>query len=1082
MARRVDDVARAGGVGDALVLADARSAAAEDARALAAHLRAFDAAPYERLGLDAEAGGEDAGGEKRASTTNEKNSASDSFSKDSIAKASASASFVLDAVFRDPSRTDEAARLARRLLRLAHRAAAEDAENAKSGQKKEALGRESAGRESNAVRTPTSRPPGLRRFALASTNLERYCDALENRLLLRFEAAEREGDRDATRRCAATLGAFDGGRSLTRRFVATRAMFLDVSAVAELETLRAAAPRYGAGLETERDAAEAATRAIDALESFYAATADAAEAEANRAEEIFPDPAEALGALALRVVEQRAGAALDAVGALAAPPPPPACEFFVEGVDEEVVPSRVSAVSSRGPSLVVGPVAEEEEAPAESTSDAAHAGSNAPKHSPKNKPVGPGDPLGTPPGSPARRRNAADAARTRAQHRRGGSRSFSAGSFAEMMGSMTPSASRSSLLAEDGGGLGVPNGPGHFALLAHARLVAGAVSATRAFGERVATRAGSTRSRVAVVAAADGLLARRASPHAALEAACLRGLAADAAREEAEENGGAEEGGKGVGGGEESFSFSSPGFATLARWHAEASARCEIVLAPSRASEIALEAADPRANDSRVSGEGELSDDDREQDFEKMGDESGRRRARAPLGVPGPYGRVMPSDEDVVAAGFVPVRRTDAASDVTATDGTTDGTNETEFAARRKKITAASKKKSAKETASLSARAIANAASLAETATAERALATAYAAAAKALVARTLDRAADACERNVGRIPSSLTSTFARETVDRTCGVVFRAAGACAAGVALTLRRAASAEDAGDARDASRSAAARAGGDAAASAAYAATSATRSGREASRRAFAAFAHDASASVVDALHRGLSALFFAAEKTLRERQAKTDFCPDERAPEAWSTFPGQAPSEACAATIELLEEARRALATALAAAPVFDDGRAAPEERRRGGTTPPPIDDGQEADSGFASSPDPNVRAVGNEMASRLFDAVRAHFSRHKHSMVGALQLRRDLGEFEAWVRRNAVSEFQRERWREEAAACGALAVPAASLPRLLMEREAEAEAVGGEARAKAVVEDFVRVVRLRADYEPAMLIREQNEA
>ena len=83
------------------------------------------------------------------------------------------------------------------------------------------------------------------------------------------------------------------------------------------------------------------------------------------------------------------------------------------------------------------------------------------------------------------------------------------------------------------------------------------------------------------------------------------------------------------------------------------------------------------------------------------------------------------------------------------------------------------------------------------------------------------------------------------------------------------------------------------------------------------------------------------------------------------------------------------------------------------------------------------------------MASRLFDAVRAHFSRHKHSMVGALQLRRDLGEFEAWVRRNAVSEFQRERWREEAAACGALAVPAATLPRLLMEREAEAEAVGG---------------------------------
>ena len=265
--------------------------------------------------------------------------------------------------------------------------------------------------------------------------------------------------------------------------------------------------RRGAGLETERDAANAGPERSTRWSRFTPPPPTR-----RKRRPIAPRKssrtAEALGALALRVVEQRAGAALDAVGALAAPPPPPACEFFVEGVDEEVVPSR-GAFSSRGPSLVVGPVAEEDEGPADATSDAAHAGSNAPKtYSPKNKPVGPGDPLGTPPGSPARRRNAADAARTRAQHRRGGSRSFSAGSFAEMMGSMTPSASRSSLLAEDGGGLGVPNGPGHFALLAHARLVAGAVSATRAFGERVATRAGRR---------------GRASPSSPPRMACWRG-------------------------------------------------------------------------------------------------------------------------------------------------------------------------------------------------------------------------------------------------------------------------------------------------------------------------------------------------------------------------------------------------------------------------------------------------------------------------------------------------------------------------------------------------------------------------------
>ena len=83
---RVGHVVRStSGVGDRLRLADARRAAAEEARALATHLVAFDRAQdFQAL------------------------------------------PHVVDPLFHDPARSAEAARLAQRLLRLAHDAVAED--------------------------------------------------------------------------------------------------------------------------------------------------------------------------------------------------------------------------------------------------------------------------------------------------------------------------------------------------------------------------------------------------------------------------------------------------------------------------------------------------------------------------------------------------------------------------------------------------------------------------------------------------------------------------------------------------------------------------------------------------------------------------------------------------------------------------------------------------------------------------------------------------------------------------------------------------------------------------------------------
>ena len=172
-----------------------------------------------------------------------------------------------------------------------------------------------------------SRPP---RLAVAAHNLERYCDALENRLLSSFESAERARDAEGARAAARTLAQFNGGESLARRFVATRTMFMSVESHAEIETLRAAAPNYtgsdpnapGGRLETSADADAAAESALDALRGFFARARDATRAEADKAREFFPDHRIATAPLAARVVEQRVGAALDAVLPQAPPPPP----------------------------------------------------------------------------------------------------------------------------------------------------------------------------------------------------------------------------------------------------------------------------------------------------------------------------------------------------------------------------------------------------------------------------------------------------------------------------------------------------------------------------------------------------------------------------------------------------------------------------------------------------------------------------------------------------------------------------------------------------------------------------------------
>jgi hypothetical protein len=143
--------------------------------------------------------------------------------------------------------------------------------------------------------------------------LERYCDGLENRLLEKFERYELKRDVVGMRQCARTVSHFNGGASLIQRFVATRPMFLQVEALTRLDALRDSAPAFGSGLADEKEASDAAETALEALEVFFKETLDEATKEVETARVVFPTSSDAVDQLLRRVVEQRAGAAVDAV-------------------------------------------------------------------------------------------------------------------------------------------------------------------------------------------------------------------------------------------------------------------------------------------------------------------------------------------------------------------------------------------------------------------------------------------------------------------------------------------------------------------------------------------------------------------------------------------------------------------------------------------------------------------------------------------------------------------------------------------------------------------------------------------------
>ena len=507
-----------------------------------------------------------------------------------------------------------------------------------------------------------------------------------------------------------------------------------------------------------------------------------------------------------------------------------------------------------------------------------------------------------------------------------------------------------------------------------------------------------------------------------------------------------------------------PGMDRLVRWHAEATERCAVVLAPAppppppprrskKTGKILVTSPMKRAADrarlrtSRLGGgasprstdgasDRARSSDESESDADDADDDSDSDDA-PPVSYVKKLGLDNLDAKDFIRHGFVlPGYLPDGTRKPDAPWADWDGLD-AEFS--NAPDPGVSGNAPGLRDAAATARAIASATSVASIATAEKSVTSAAIREASRLAVSAIDAAVETCERQSGRMTGKTSPT---DVAVGSVGVVLRAVGATREAVNAMREHVLRARDALLARveppyTSARSANSRGGGkggngggiEACSSAAAAA--AVRDACETFAEAFETFERDAGEKVVAALQRGLKSLFYVLEqKVLASTQRRAEFlpCEDELGMPGGPKFPGQEPSDACVAVVSTLKKVRAILLSHVA-------------------------HDGVDADA-----TDPNVRQFVNELARKLRASVTAHAQRFTYSMTGAMQIKRDLGEYEAFViDAGCDSRAQLSEWRRTLELSGALVIPPDALPGMLAEvtREATEDAKAAEAEEAA---------------------------
>ena len=951
--------------------------------------------------------------------------------------------FAVDPVFFDEARAAEAAPLARQLLTLAT-----DTREAVVG----AVANRSRARSRNPAHEPpdatagrVSRDGANKNAFLANARdaLEWYCDALEARLLRTFEDAERGGDDAAAMDAAAALETFGRGGSLARRFVATRPMF---------------------------------TRAASFAPTDSTVAPDGEDPSSGREKNVFSRFAAVAGARGARDAAARAASALrdafesikdDTVAetrrARALFPEGPAFERAVAALTRRVVEQSVGDAMDAALGAAPAPTPAFEPGKDETTfkerKERATGSQEVPLRNAgaRSAPVSP-----LKPSAPRTRHRRAASVSVASTSRMGGAAADARDVRSRRSGSRTNGLVSFAMTddTEDTQNTEArPDAPHSSLLSDHVRSESdGETSDETRSDEDASCRAVRDAPRAFALAA---YLAALAEAHA-----LARRLASDL---RAETRG--------------AVRVADALDALLAARRAgydEMETACLRGLVAARADSAATD------GDDGFFGEEETETADRKRDHspdEKHVVAEARPAARERavlLDIPRWFDAAAKRVDAVFAP---PLASRDEESRREGTDAFVDAV------VRRSSDASSEEGKKA-----ISARAIATATSLASAAAAEHRIAEIAFTEMARVASATTKRASALCALRARRLPPATKEEAADDATRRAADAADACLGAACAAADAVAEAASAARDVAQARAAaaadrvaSASGAMVGGGDVAASAAAAARATADAAARATASAAAKFESRAGAAASRCVSAALDVFFgvFGAEikaklcgKKIRDRYA-FDFADAAAAAADPSFFPGQHASDACASALARLRRAAEALDSLASSRGA---GRGAEETRA----------------------------ALMRELSSRALVAIKGHFfelGRFAYSAAGALQLKRDLGEFEAWAVSvssnisNAHGRDAREseklqdandgsavaaafrdeiqkQWRDTLEACDVLLVSPDALPGLLKQRTAEsanAFSGGDENAAENVALSPRRIVSLRVDFHPSMV-------
>ena len=951
--------------------------------------------------------------------------------------------FAVDPVFFDEARAAEAAPLARQLLTLAT-----DTREAVVG----AVANRSRARSRNPAHEPpdatagrVSRDGANKNAFLANARdaLEWYCDALEARLLRTFEDAERGGDDAAAMDAAAALETFGRGGSLARRFVATRPMF---------------------------------TRAASFAPTDSTVAPDGEDPSSGREKNVFSRFAAVAGARGARDAAARAASALrdafesikdDTVAetrrARALFPEGPAFERAVAALTRRVVEQSVGDAMDAALGAAPAPTPAFEPGKDETTSKERKERATGSQEVPlrnagaRSAPVSP-----LKPSAPRTRHRRAASVSVASTSRMGGAAADARDVRSRRSGSRTNglvSFATTDDTEDTEDTEARPDAPHSSLLSDHVRSESdGETSDETRSDEDASRRAVRDAPRAFALAA---YLAALAEAHA-----LARRLASDL---RAETRG--------------AVRVADALDALLAARRAgydEMETACLRGLVAARADSAATD------GDDGFFGEEETASADRKRDHspdEKHVVAEARPAARERavlLDIPRWFDAAAKRVDAVFAP---PLASRDEESRREGTDAFVDAV------VRRSSDASSEEGKKA-----ISARAIATATSLASAAAAEHRIAEIAFTEMARVASATTKRASALCALRARRLPPATKEEAADDATRRAADAADACLGAACAAADAVAEAASAARDVAQARAAaaadrvaSASGAMVGGGDVAASAAAAARATADAAARATASAAAKFESRAGAAASRCVSAALDVFFgvFGAEikaklcgKKIRDRYA-FDFADAAAAAADPSFFPGQHASDACASALARLRRAAEALDSLASSRGA---GRGAEETRA----------------------------ALMRELSSRALVAIKGHFfelGRFAYSAAGALQLKRDLGEFEAWAVSvssnisNAHGRDAREseklqdanddsavaaafrdeiqkQWRDTLEACDVLLVSPDALPGLLKQRTAEsanAFSGGDENAAENVALSPRRIVSLRVDFHPSMV-------